>query len=137
MSTLSVGGLSRVGTIDVDDRGAFSPDVHDGPCATVGCYGFSVNHVAWDVHEVTCLELNRCAAARVENREAQEVEEVRLTKRSDDLENVLLAEGGVYVFTFPHYLRHPQFCSEQVPDIGAAQARARPLDHVVDAGPDS
>jgi hypothetical protein len=38
---------------------------------------------------------------------AQEQEEQELQSKTAELENVLEASGGVYVYTFPHYWRYP------------------------------
>jgi hypothetical protein len=43
----------------------------------------------------------------VDDPEAQELEEAQLKVRGDELETTLALGGGVYVFTFPHYWRHP------------------------------
>lgn len=45
--------------------------------------------------------------AVVESVEAQVKEESDLEAKGDQLEEILLQEGGVYVYTYPHYWRHP------------------------------
>lgn len=47
------------------------------------------------------------SAAIAANTSAQDVEETELHKKGDELENTLVMEGGVYVFTFPHYWWYP------------------------------
>jgi hypothetical protein len=42
-----------------------------------------------------------------EDRSAQEVEDQDLQRKSGELEQVLDAAGGVYVYTYPHYWRYP------------------------------
>lgn len=45
--------------------------------------------------------------AVAENTEAQVKEEGELAANGDKLEEVLLQEGGVYAYTYPHYWRYP------------------------------
>lgn len=46
-------------------------------------------------------------SAVVDDTEAQIKEEGDLAAKGDALEEILLKEGGVYVYTYPHYWRHP------------------------------
>lgn len=46
-------------------------------------------------------------ASAVADRSAQDREEEELQRKGTELEEALAVQGGVYVFTFPHYWRYP------------------------------
>lgn len=48
-----------------------------------------------------------------ENEVAQAQEEEELQSKSDELAEVLAVQGGVYVYTFPHYWRYPTVAGTQ------------------------
>jgi hypothetical protein len=47
------------------------------------------------------------AAAVADDTSAQDVEEEKLQKKGDELDDTLQQEGGVYVYTYPHYWWYP------------------------------
>ena len=47
------------------------------------------------------------SAAVAGDASAQDVEEEKLQKKGDELDDALTQEGGVYVYTYPHYWWYP------------------------------